>query len=928
MASELAADSWLDVGRTERPPLRTWLSTTAWQARAWWKETTDVVILNSPWLRRTTGRSFRCGWILVIVLARVYIWYANWHPPQEIANKLLILPNSVCFAGSVVCLAASLWLSINSSRESLGGMLSFALGTWWSFVLLDDYIEIGREHVLSFSLVVLCHCNIHPVVLVLLLLSSCDYVHALQASAFVLVTEVNAIAFSFFIITAFTIDFTRRVHAVTSGVLFGETAEPLQSPVAGRSARSWCWLPCLGNWLAWVCWQILKRQHEGTSYAPSIYRNRLPICTVLGPVVALAFLLLAMTQKATSWWADLGLAACCTWPPCLLLLDMSLVHKTVWTPPIFPAAIQYEQTLGGMATSQSMMAIQTLIQAGCRPEVCALSCSVFGLLSLQPHVGPVHKYTHLWFLNWLLVVSHGIDYWRRLRAIEEGLRLSWDNASSARLAGDQVQLELPTCAPTCRSPTLTRLARPSESSGPAVVLGVLRHGERADESSSFNEWGCSADAASYPHDCPLTSRGCWQIQQLAQEFAQLEIKVVISSPFLRCVQTALIVAEECQAEAVLLDEELGEVFGPAVFESEVPWPPRDWTVLLKTLEAMGCRCDRLKLGRILGRRPQWPETIQAARVRYAKRFLDYMRRCRHTRRNCILVSHGHMLPVCASILPELQDRKVASVEYGAALVATWQASKTSTSKTSKTKEETKTWLRSRSFDGVTPRGPGLAQAEGPAPEGATEPPSPPRRGRSATRWAEGAEVQDELEEKNELLLSLNYTWSVWWQGLRFMKDDSLSGGGVQQLHAKRKHLGQSWQDVLRLLGSLPSLAEFPFSAARSVASERSSGSEVSFASRAHTASSLAAFREPSQLAQLPEAEAYVYVPLPPRSRAASSGSDGSPLSSGLKLKANSLAARRKFSKENQGATGDPGGFDLEVGKQVECLSPKVSFPPA
>lgn len=32
--------------------------------------------------------------------------------------------------------------------------------------------------------------------------------------------------------------------------------------------------------------------------------------------------------------------------------------------------------------------------------------------------------------------------------------------------------------------------------------------------------------------------------------------------------------------------------------------------------------------------------------------------------------------------------EVASVEYGAALVATWQASKTSTSKTSKTKEET------------------------------------------------------------------------------------------------------------------------------------------------------------------------------------------------------------------------------------------------
>ena len=31
------------------------------------------------------------------------------------------------------------------------------------------------------------------------------------------------------------------------------------------------------------------------------------------------------------------------------------------------------------------------------------------------------------------------------------------------------------------------------------------------------------------------------------------------------------------------------------------------------------------------------------RRRYAKRFFDYLRRARHTKRSCILVSHGHMV---------------------------------------------------------------------------------------------------------------------------------------------------------------------------------------------------------------------------------------------------------------------------------------------
>ena len=51
-------------------------------------------------------------------------------------------------------------------------------------------------------------------------------------------------------------DFTARVKAVSSGVLFGSGSnqqnaeeEALKSPVAGRSGRRWCWP--LGSWLVW-----------------------------------------------------------------------------------------------------------------------------------------------------------------------------------------------------------------------------------------------------------------------------------------------------------------------------------------------------------------------------------------------------------------------------------------------------------------------------------------------------------------------------------------------------------------------------------------------------------------------------------------------------------------------------------------------------
>lgn len=46
------------------------------------------------------------------------------------------------------------------------------------------------------------------------------------------------------------------------------------------------------------------------------------------------------------------------------------------------------------------------------------------------------------------------------------------------------------------------------------------------------------------------------------------LQVVISSPFLRCLQTAMTLAEQFDAD-VLVDHELGEVMGPEVSRREV-----------------------------------------------------------------------------------------------------------------------------------------------------------------------------------------------------------------------------------------------------------------------------------------------------------------------------------------------------------------------
>ncbi|CAJ1352482.1 unnamed protein product [Effrenium voratum] len=230
----------------------------------------------------------------------------------------------------------------------------------------------------------------------------------------------------------------------------------------------------------------------------------------------------------------------------------------------------------------------------------------------------------------------------------------------------------------------TRDEEPEGIAGKAFqpAVAVLRHGERADVTWG-STWSQSPDAQQNPADCPITPAGiedALEASHMLRTFAGFGI--VVSSPYLRCVQTAIIIADQLNL-TVLLDHELGEVFGPCVFESGAyhlgghPWRQRfalyqalkSWEPTPRGQPLAKPAVRRVSWKRILGAPPSWPERLPQARTRYARRFLSYLRRSRLAQRSLVIVSHGHMVQSCLKVLPQTHDRDVARVSYCGGLMA-------------------------------------------------------------------------------------------------------------------------------------------------------------------------------------------------------------------------------------------------------------------
>jgi len=190
------------------------------------------------------------------------------------------------------------------------------------------------------------------------------------------------------------------------------------------------------------------------------------------------------------------------------------------------------------------------------------------------------------------------------------------------------------------------------------AIAVVRHGERLD-SADPGRWYGSEDGKSYPSDPPLSTLGRRQATQLGKELASLQFHVVISSPLIRCVATAV---EICRILSLPLyiDLELGEVFNKAHFVS--PSLLRKYDDVSRSVPEDVQLVNRMAA---TGKAPKWPESSQQAQQRMLRRVEHYLHQSIESKQsNCILVSHGDCVASCASELHAAKsDELVKSVDF-------------------------------------------------------------------------------------------------------------------------------------------------------------------------------------------------------------------------------------------------------------------------
>ena len=780
--------------------------------KSWWSETTDNVILNSPWLHRETGNAFRCAALFFLCAAWFHFLFytidghTNTCWSHQCYMDYVVL--MVLFFGFLFSLAAALQRQRESFRASLFycfmiSLNRYANGEWWHFRLWEEF------RVLLIA-VVLCHSNVHPLLLLLVtLILQIEIATIIWADAgpfkpFPQILNGTCGSFQLLLVCAFSQDFTNRVRAVSSGEIFSIVDEdPFESPLRGRSARRFCWLMGINSWVSWGTFMIGRAMQEGGHLHNAVLQNRLPICTWLAPCVLIAVMLWAR-QQCIVWKADLALLFCCLTPALLVAGDLILqIQDEACGSPgqPWPACNGFQSIFGAYMTMLCFMALPVLVQAGSHPLLCTVPCILLSVLFVGIEfrqffsIYDVFALSMMYVetevrvaapLSWMVWLSHAIDYFKRMRAIRQGLERMRENAASSLSLLNNISVSQSTSGVELQvqhsSSGFQHVAQGPQPDVPevsAVAVAVVRHAERADDMHAFDDWGCSQDAREFPFDPPITSNGVQQAKQLADDLKKqfLAVDLVVSSPYLRCLQTAEILAEEFDA-VLLLDQELGEVLGPDVFEARPPTLVRSW----KSTKSL-CQTQRVKAGRAMGKKPRWPETLKDARVRYAKRFLDYLRRARRAKKSCILVTHGHMLQVCANILPATQHLKVGSVNYAAAILATCRQS-----------------------DGSTAVSPGLLDSSGSADFGEIHHQRILRSASFDKAAEESVETDPGKAEEtnlqgNTLLQDVNMKyWSVWYKGLRSTSGRAASMPPIlRELQTQEEQLGMSWQDLMRLL---------------------------------------------------------------------------------------------------------------------------------
>mmetsp|Transcript_4993 Transcript_4993/g.11650 ORF Transcript_4993/g.11650 Transcript_4993/m.11650 type:complete len:434 (+) Transcript_4993:3-1304(+) len=205
---------------------------------------------------------------------------------------------------------------------------------------------------------------------------------------------------------------------------------------------------------------------------------------------------------------------------------------------------------------------------------------------------------------------------------------------------------------------------------------VMRHAERAD-SWGQDDWFKTKDFQRWPMDPPLAPEGLEMARETGSQIAYKLGGVdggadgcerpftIVSSPFFRCVQTAVELARAPEWGAsrprILLDNQLGEVFSRDVFGDDEPagGGTRDAEEIVAYCKRHGVELE----GQRVGERPRWPEDLPSARCRLLCRFLRYLEQGHTLKKNFALVTHCDGVTAAMSAMPSMSDVSVAKVHY-------------------------------------------------------------------------------------------------------------------------------------------------------------------------------------------------------------------------------------------------------------------------
>lgn len=174
-------------------------------------------------------------------------------------------------------------------------------------------------------------------------------------------------------------------------------------------------------------------------------------------------------------------------------------------------------------------------------------------------------------------------------------------------------------------------------------FALVRHGDRLDHANP-EQWFRSAEGKKYPFDCPLTRTGMERATSVGHVLrqAQSKFRLIVTSPYLRCVQTAICICKALDNQpCIALDDDIGEVYGPATMgDWLVPPPSRPAEDLVALIEEAGIKLVPGPHSGKFGTKPPWGENIADARVRMLAASENYTRRSARIGKNFILVSHG------------------------------------------------------------------------------------------------------------------------------------------------------------------------------------------------------------------------------------------------------------------------------------------------